>query len=47
MKKVFHKGKKFIVLATVLTLIAGPVFLGKGPSATTTSLGDVWLIGGW
>lgn len=47
MKKALQKGKKLIVLATVLTLVAAPVFLGKGPTATTQSLGDVWVIGGW
>lgn len=48
MKKFIRKGKKFIVLATVLSLVASPVLFSKYPTSSVQSLsGDIWLIGDW
>ena len=48
MKKLIRKGKKFSVLATVLTLVASPVLFSKSPgNAVQARSGDIWLIGGW
>ncbi|MDE1548592.1 hypothetical protein [Jeotgalibaca caeni] len=47
MKKFLRKGKKFVVLATVLTFVALPAFTSNGPAARALGGGDIWLIGGW
>lgn len=41
MKKFVNKGKRFIMLASALALVASPFLIN-----IASTLGDAWLIGG-
>lgn len=45
MKKFVKKGKRFIVLASALALVASPILINVASTAST--MGDIWVIGGW